>query len=97
MSFRRYVELYVIFCLIGFTLEWCYGILWSKVGTAPWIYPSSPLHYTSLKVLPIWGLGGIVIVSLYRAISERSARPLLTAAVALGIAAVMVVLLGVFS
>jgi len=73
----KYLLLYVLFCLIGTGLEWAYGAFWGLVGTTPWIYSNSPLHHTSLAVLPGWGFGGLVCVSVYRAVLKRQARLLL--------------------
>ncbi len=69
--------LYFVFCIIGAGLEWCYGAFWDTVGTAPWAYPDSPLRYTSLEGLPLWGFGGLVCVSVYRPITDRRAKLLL--------------------
>ncbi len=77
MSIKNYVFLYLIFCLVGAGLEWGYGIFWSVVGATPWLYPNSPLSYTSLEVLPQWGFGGLVCVSIYRALLWKKPRFLL--------------------
>lgn len=77
MSKKDYVLLYLIFCLIGGGLEWCYGAFWDVVGVAPWTYPNSWLHYTSLEGLPLWGFGGLICVSIYKAVTQRSAKLLL--------------------
>lgn len=69
--------LYVVFCFVGAALELSYGAFWSMVGAAPWIYPNSPLHHTSLAVLPLWGFGGLLCVSIYRALLRREVRFLL--------------------
>lgn len=74
---KNYIFLYLLFCLIGAGLEWGYGAFWNVVGTTPWIYPDSPIHYTSLEGLPLWGLGGFIIVAMYKAISWRKAKHLL--------------------
>ncbi len=74
-----YLLLYLVFCIIGAGFEWCYGALWDMVGTAPWIYPDSPLRYASLEGLPLWGFGGLVCVSVYRAITDRRSKLLLGA------------------
>ena len=76
-KFLYWLVLYLVFCIIGAGLEWCYGAFWDTVGTAPWIYTDSPLHYTSLEGLPLWGFGGLVCVSVYRATTNRRAKLLL--------------------
>lgn len=87
-----YVFLYLAFCLTGAGLEWGYGILWNVVGTTPYIYPSSPLRFTSLEMLPHWGFGGFVAISVYTAIRDRSARKLLGAVVPLVLATLWILL-----
>ena len=77
VTFRHYVILYVIFCLIGAGLEWCYGTLWNVVGTTPWLYPDSPLRYTSFEGVPLWGFGGLVCVSVYNTVMRKEAKQLL--------------------
>ena len=64
--------IYIILCLVGTFLEWAYGTLWSLCGQTPWIYPDSPLRYTSLETLPLWGVAGLICVIVYRACSNRS-------------------------
>ena len=77
MSFRKYVTLYVLFCLVGAGLEWSYGKLWGIIGTAPWKYADSPLYYTSLETVPLWGFGGLICVSIYQSFSKGKLKPLL--------------------
>ena len=74
---KYHLLLYVLFCLIGAGLEWCYGTFWSIVGIPPWIYPNSPVHFTSLEVLPLWGVGGLICVSVYQTVLQRKAGFLL--------------------
>ena len=91
MSFGRYFGLYLIFCVVGAGLEWGYGRFWSIVGTAPWIYADSPLKYTSLEGLPLWGFGGLICVSIYRSYSQRKKKPLLGLIPLLILAAVWII------
>ena len=77
VTLKNYVILYIIFCLIGAGLEWSYGALWNIVGTTPWLYPDSPLHYTSFEGVPLWGVGGLVCISIYNAIIKREVKQLL--------------------
>ncbi len=92
MSKKDYIFLYLILCIIGAGLEWGYGILWNVVGATPWLYPNSPLCYTSLEVLPHWGLGGLVCVSIYRALLSKKARFLLGAIPPLVLAALWILI-----
>lgn len=73
-KFLNIIFLYVVFCLVGAGLEWGYGAFWNIVGTTPWIYPNSPIHYTSLEGLPLWGFGGFIIVAIYKAITQMKPR-----------------------
>ena len=66
------IILYVILCFVGAFLEWAYGTLWSLCGQTPWIYPDSMLQYTSFQTLPLWGLAGLICVTIYRAYTNRS-------------------------
>jgi len=69
--------LYVILCFVGAVLEWAYGTFWSVVGQTPWVYPNSILRYTSFEGLPLWGVGGLICVIIYRAYTGRLWRLLL--------------------
>jgi len=89
-SIRLYITLYIVFCLVGAALELSYGVLWSVVGASQWIYPSSPLHHTSLAVLPLWGFGGLICVSIYRALLHKKAKFLLMTIPPMAVAALWI-------
>ena len=74
MSFRKYIALYLLFCVVGAGLEWSYGQFWNLLGTTPWLYADSPLHYTSLEGVPLWGFGGLICVSIYLSLSKGKIR-----------------------
>lgn len=97
MPKKDYVFMYLIFCLVGAGLEWSYGMFWNVVGTTPYIYPSSPLCYTSLEVLPCWGFGGLACVSIYRAFLWKKARFLLGTIPPLVLAALWVLIYSWFT
>jgi hypothetical protein len=86
--------LYVILCLVGTILEWAYGTLWDLCGEAPWIYPNSILRYTSFESIPLWGLGGLICVTIYRAYSSRSWKITVGIIPLLALAAVWVLIHG---
>jgi hypothetical protein len=67
---------FLLFCGWGLFFEWFFGFFWSVIGSSPWIYPNSSLRYTSWEVAPLWGLGGLAIIQLYKAIRERDKRAL---------------------
>lgn len=89
---KDYIFLYLLFCLIGAGLEWCYGAFWDVVGVTPWVYPNSPLHYTSLEGLPLWGFGGLVAMSVYKSFMQRKAKLLLGTVAPLLLAALWVLI-----
>jgi hypothetical protein len=86
--------LYVILCLVGTALEWAYGTLWSLCGQTPWIYPDSALRYTSFEGLPLWGMGGLICVTIYRAYNGRSWKLLIWAIPPMALAALWVIFHG---
>jgi hypothetical protein len=94
VTLKHYVILYIIFCLIGAGLEWSYGALWNIVGTTPWLYPDSPLRYTSFEGVPLWGFGGLVCVSVYNAIIKREVKKLLGVIPPLLLAALLIIFYG---
>lgn len=89
---KDYIPLYLIFCLIGAGLEWGYGAFWDVVGVTPWLYPDSPLHYTSLEGLPLWGFGGLICVSIYKAVTQRKTKPLIGMVISLVLAALWILI-----
>jgi len=89
---KDYIILYILFCLVGAGLEWLYGAFWDVVGVTPWTYPDSPLGYTSLEGLPLWGCGGLICVSVYRAFTGRSVKMLSGMVISLVLAASWVLL-----
>jgi len=76
MSLKFRGVIFLIFAVLGLLLEWGYGTLWSIIGTCPWIYPNSPIVYSSLEGMPLWGFGGVFGIALYRAIAGRNIREL---------------------
>ena len=76
MNKKFALGLYFLFCGWGFFFEWFYGLFWSIVGECPWIYPSSAFVYTSLEAAPLWGLGGLTAIQLYKAAKYRNMRVL---------------------
>lgn len=89
----RYVLFfYAVMCIVGAGLEWAYGALWGMLGTAPWLYPGSALHYTSLEVLPMWGFGSLVCVAIYEAVMRRDKHYLVLTMPPLVLAALWVLL-----
>jgi hypothetical protein len=76
LKWKMHAGLFLLFCGWGLFFEWFFGFFWSTVGSSPWIYPNSPLRYTSWEVTPIWGFGGLTIIQLSKAVRERDKRAL---------------------
>ena len=90
--FKEYIILYLIFCLVGAGLEWSYGTYWDVVGVTPWTYRGSWLHYTSLEGIPLWGFGGLICVSIYRAFTRRNVKLLSGAVISMVLAALWILI-----
>lgn len=97
MRIREWIILWLILCFVGAVLEWSYGILWSLFGQTPWIYPHSTLTYTSFEGFPLWGLGGLIPVIIYRAYKSRKFQILLQILPLLAIAALYVIVYGLLT
>lgn len=76
MNKKFTLGLYFLFCGWGFFFEWSCGFFWSIVGECPWIYLNSALVYTSWEGAPLWGLGGLTTIQLYKAVRYRNMRAL---------------------
>jgi len=92
IKWMKYIIFFVTFALVGAALEYAYGKLWSLFGAAPWIYPNSPLQYTSLEGMPMWGFGGLASIGIYKCITEKSARHIPKIIIPLGLSALWVLL-----
>jgi len=73
---RLALSLFVLFAALGTLFECLIGAVWSLMGRCPYVYPGSPLVYTSWRVAPLWGLGGLQGVALYEAVRRRRLRML---------------------
>jgi len=76
LTWKLNIELFFLFCGWGIFFEWFWGFFWNVVGSNPWIYPNSPLRYTSWEVIPLWGFSGLTVIQLYKAVREREKKPL---------------------
>ena len=92
-----WVLLFVVFALYGTFMEWVVGVVWSRLGTCPYVYPRSPLLYTDLKMLPLWGVCGLQGVAIYLLLKERKLSRMLHFGLLLAITFVIVILAGVFA
>lgn len=65
------VAFYVVSCFVGAFFEYLIGwALRFATGRFIWIYPESPLQTTSLLVLPLWGVAGLMLYALGLAIQK---------------------------
>ncbi|MFC1979754.1 hypothetical protein ACFLVS_02655 [Chloroflexota bacterium] len=85
--------LFVIFAVVCTFLEWAYGALWNLGAKAPWIYSDSPWLFTSWKVIPLWGFGGLFVCEVYKTVKEHELMRLLWSALWLGLGALYVVIM----
>ena len=88
----KYVAAFAASAVLGPTLEWAIGKLSARIGTAPYIYPASPLRYTSFEVVPLWGFAGVIGVALYEAYRVREGKYVRDAILAAALAAGWVII-----
>jgi len=58
-------------------MEWVVGSIWDRIGDCPYIYPNSPFTYSSLIMMPVWGLVGLQAAVIYLAIAHKKQKMLL--------------------
>ncbi len=92
ISVKTKLAFYITFCFVGAGLEWAYGTFWDICGTTPWIYPGSLFRYTTLEIIPLWGFGGLVFISIYEALKQRAAKLLIGMMLPLALALLWIVL-----
>ncbi|MFC1905658.1 hypothetical protein ACFLXL_02485 [Chloroflexota bacterium] len=90
--FTLWLVLFLAAAVYGTFMEWAIGAIWDIVGECPYVYPASPLTYSSLIMMPVWGLAGLQAAVIYLAITRRQLKMLLwlVGLVALTIALVVV-------
>ena len=69
--------LFVVAAVYGTFMEWAIGSIWDIVGECPYVYPASPITYSSIIMMPMWGLVGLQAVVIYLAIKRRKPTMLL--------------------
>jgi len=66
---------YAISCFAGASFEFLIGwTLKYASGRFIWIYPDSPLQTTSLIVIPLWGVAGLMFYQLGLTVNSRLKR-----------------------
>jgi len=67
-----YLEMFVISCIVGFITEFLLGWgIYAFVGEFLWIYPASPFQTTSLYVVPVWGLAGLLFLRIWKFVKKH--------------------------
>jgi len=79
--------------IYGTFMEWAIGSIWDRVGECPYVYPGSPLTYSSFIMTPVWGLAGLQAIVIYLAIARREPKMLLRLLGLIALTTVLVVLL----
>jgi len=65
MKIRKLIKIYLSSCVAGFLGEGAMGWLIHFVtGDFLWVYPGSPFTTTSLYVMPLWGVSGLIYYSI---------------------------------
>lgn len=72
-----WLVLFFVAAVYGFFMEWAMGSIWGGIGECPYIYPNSPLTYSSFIMMPVWGLAGLQAIVIYLAIAHKKPRMLL--------------------
>ena len=66
-----YLEMFVLSCIVGFVCEFVVGWgIYAVIGKFLWFYPTSPLQTTSLLVIPVWGLAGLLFLRLWKFVKK---------------------------
>lgn len=84
--------LFLVAAVYGTFMEWAMGAIWDRVGECPYVYPNSPLTYSSFIMMPVWGVAGLQAIVIYLTIKHRRPKtlPWLLGLVALTIVLVVV-------
>jgi len=68
-DWKKLTKIFLISCLVGTVGEGVMGwLIRFAIGDFLWIYPNSPFITTSLYVIPLWGLAGLICYSVFRKI-----------------------------
>jgi len=84
--------LFLVGAVYGLFMEWAIGSIWDRVGECPYVYPGSPLTYSSFIMAPVWGLAGLQVIVIYLAITRRKPKILLWLLVLVALTIVLMVL-----
>ena len=69
--------IFIVAAVYGTFMEWAMGSIWDIVGECPYVYPDSPITYSSFIMMPVWGLAGLQAVVVYLTIRRRKPAMLL--------------------
>jgi hypothetical protein len=71
-----WLVLFLLAAVYGTFMEWAIGSIWDIAGESPYVYPASPITYSSIIMMPFWGLAGLQAIVIYLAITRRKATML---------------------
>jgi len=67
-----YIEMFVLSCIVGFVVEFLGGWgFYALLGQFIWIYPASPLLTSSLVVVPLWGVIGLIFLYVWKYVKKH--------------------------
>jgi hypothetical protein len=76
-KYTQWLVYFVAAAIYGTLVEWALGAIWDTFGECPYIYPNSSMTYSSLIMLPVWGLAGLHAIVIFLAIRNRKPKTLL--------------------
>jgi len=66
-----YLEMFVLSCAVGFASEFLVGWgIYVLTGKLLWLYPNSSLQTSSLLVVPLWGLAGLLFLRIWKFVKK---------------------------
>ena len=89
-----WLVIFLVAAVYGTFMEWAMGFIWDMAGECPYVYPASPMTYSSFIMMPVWGLAGLQAVVVYLAIAHRRPAMLL---LLLGLIALTIILVVVLA
>jgi uncharacterized membrane protein len=67
-----YIEMFVLSSIVGFLVEFIGGWgIYALLGQFLWVYPTSPLKTSSLIVIPLWGIIGLIFLYVWKYVKKH--------------------------
>ena len=85
--------LFCVAAVYGTFMEWAVGSIWGRIGDCPYIYPNSPITYSSFLMMPLWGFVGLQAAVIYLAIAQKKPKMLLWLLLLVVLTAILVLIL----